>query len=189
MTHSLAPVDVVLALLPRSCPVEWRAWHKHPVHPGTTSHLDQRREANNKKKMLKLQEPFINADFYFFLTFTLRQSNALYKFIHSFNHFIHKIHTHPHVQVTSFLSTVAEHNVRISIVEGSPLRWVKEHSLHLLHPPDPQPWVSHFMGKLALCCTQIKHPGEGGEKEGRVCVYVEVGGCFMRKATSEERRR
>lgn len=110
-------------------------------------------------------------------------------FIHSFNHFFYKIHTHPHMQVTSFLSTVAEHNVRISVVEDSPLRWVKEHSLHLLHPPDPQPWLSHFVGKLALCCTQIKHPGEGGEKEGRVYVYVAVGGCFMRKATSEERRR
>lgn len=82
------------------------------------------------------------------------------------------LHTHPHVQIASILSTVAEHNVRVSVVEDSSLRWVKEHSLHLLHPPDPQPWISHFMGKLALCCPKIKHPDEGERKsEEFVCMW------------------
>ncbi len=75
------------------------------------------------------------------------------------------LHTHPHVQVTSILSTVAEHNISIPIVEDSPLWWFKEHGPHLLNPPDIQPWLSHFMGKLALCRPQIKHHAEGGEQD------------------------
>lgn len=80
--------------------------------------------------------------------------------------YMHKqtIHTHPHVQVISILSTVAEYNICISVVEDSPLRWIKEHGLHLLNPPDPQPWLSNFMGKLALCRPQIKHHADGGNE-------------------------
>lgn len=85
------------------------------------------------------------------------------------------IHTHPHVQVTSILSLVAEHNVSISVVEHPILRWLKKHSFHLLHPPDPHPRLSHRKGKLAGCRTQIEHLAEGNRKSGD-SVYVEIRG-------------